>query len=386
MNRFFVTTSPGLEKLLEAELKGLGLNAELEPSGVVAFEGEWYDACRVLLESRVGSRVMMSLRRFSAKTSAMLYDQVRRIEWTKLFTSSQSIAVFAHGDIKETNYALSFAPLKIKDAICDEFRKFNEERPNVNRAEPDVRLEAFIHAGRCELSVDITGEPLHKRGYRLKGSDAPLRESRAAGLLAFAGYDGSQNFVDPFCGSGTIAIEAAMIAKKMAPGLLRPPKAWVLLKLFKEAEPSFHRAYEEAKSRVIESKVKIRASDTNHKTLALARDNALRAKVKDAIEFKVLDAKALVAPDSMIACNPPYGERLGAEEEAMELIQAFTRQAKHHSANSSLTFVLPRGPLEKSIGFKPARKLPIENGPIPSVFLHFELYSGTKKQNIWPDR
>ncbi len=380
-HRFFATTSPGLELLLEKELRSFGLQAELEPSGVVAFEGEWYEAAKVLLNSRVGSRVMLSLRRFSAKTSAMLYDQVRRIEWAKLFNSNQSIAVFAHGDIKETDYALSFAPLKIKDAICDEFRKFGVERPNVDRADPDLRLEAFIHGGRCELSVDITGEPLHKRGYRLKGADAPLRESRAAALLVFAGYDGSQRLVDPFCGSGSIVIEAAMIARKVAPGLLRAPNTWAMMKIFKESEPEFHRAYEEARAAVIaDTDVKIFASDNNHKTLALARDNALRAKIKDSIKFEVLDARELMAPDSMIVCNPPYGERMGDEEEAIELIGAFTRQAKHHSAGSTLNFVLPRGPLEKAVGFKPSRKLFIENGPIPSVFLHFELYSGSRKK------
>ncbi len=220
--RFLVTTAAGLESLLLEELADLGLEAEPTPAGALVLKTDWDGAARILTRSRIASRLLLSIREFSAGHAAMLYDQVRRIDWPKIFSPDDSIAIRGHGATHGTDYTLSFASLKIKDAICDEFRYSGLPRPDVDRADPRVRLTAFFHGGRCELSIDLSGRPLHRRGYREEGAAAPMRENRAAALLRFAGYDGSTPLVDPFCGSGTIVIEAALIALRRAPGLMRP--------------------------------------------------------------------------------------------------------------------------------------------------------------------
>jgi 23S rRNA G2445 N2-methylase RlmL len=375
-----VTSAPGLEDLLRDEIRELGLPAETEPAGTVRTEGAHAAAARILVRSRIASRVLLPLKTFSAKTSAMLYDQVRRIDWPGIFSPELSMAVDVRGSLGDARYALSFAPLKIKDAICDEFRKRELPRPNVDRVNPDVRIAGFYRNGRCALSLDLSGAPLHRRGYRREGGEAPLRENRAAALLRFAGYDGSKPLVDPFCGSGTIPIEAALIALRVAPGLLRPVEAFTLARLSEEGRAALTAERARAEAERLDAPVHaITGRDVAEETLAIARDNARKAGVEHAVRFERGDARALEAPQSFIVSNPPYGERLAETREAAELLRAFTRQVKHASAGSTLGLVVPRGPLEKAIGFRPDERLEVESGPLGLRYLRFAIYAGSRK-------
>lgn len=373
--RFSLTCVPGLEPLLLEELKEFGIDAEASGPGAVSFTANWREASRVALRTRLGSRFLYELRAFSAKNPAMLYDQVRRIDWTEFFGGTRTLAVFAHG--RTEGMRLSFAPLKIKDAICDEIRKKGQERPDVDTKNPDVRVEAFFSGGKCRLSLDLTGEPLHRRGYR-EAMDAPLRENRAAALLRFVGYRDDRPFVDPFCGSGTIALEAAAIACRRAPGLARGKSDWPMIRLFPESAHAFDREYDEAKS---EEKKRpdhpIAGYDSSNAALKVATLNAQRAGL-GFVRFEKRLATELEAPNSWIVANPPYGERLGERKEAVELLSAFTRQAKHNSAGSTLGLVLEAGELEKAVGFKPARKLSLPSGELQLKFLKYELFAGKK--------
>ena len=379
-NRYLVTSAPGLEDILVEELRTLGVTGRREPSGAVVVEGEWVAAARILTRSRVASRVALSLRRFSARTKAMLYDQVRRVNWPAVFSPELTVAVTAQGSIPPTDFVLSYAPLRIKDALCDEFRKYGLPRPDVDRRDPDVRVHAHFHRGRCELSVDLCGAPLHRRGYRAEGAEAPLRENRAAALLLFCGYDGSRPLVDPFCGSGTLPIEGALIATRTAPGLLRDLDRFALVRLF----PATREVLETERAaaageRRDEAPASIRGSDLSPESLAVARSNAVLAGVNDRVQFEEADALHLEAPDSFVVSNLPYGERLETRETAARLVGAFVHRVKHHAVGSTLGLVLPRGDLEHAVGLRPERRQAVESGPLELRFLRYAIYSGTRK-------
>jgi 23S rRNA (guanine2445-N2)-methyltransferase len=377
IDRFIVTSAPGLEGLLADEIRSLGIDPVIEPSGAVTFAGDWTPAARVLVRSRIAGRVHLSLRRFSSRSRAMLYDQIRRLDWPSIFPNSRTFAVQAVGSTEGTDFALSYAPLRIKDAICDEFRKNGQDRPNVDRQTPDVRLSALFFQGRCELSIDLCGEALHRRGYRKEGALAPLRENRAAALLAFCGYDGSRPFRDPFCGSGTIPIEAALIATRTAPGLLRDANRFTMARLFPETkavlEEERRRAASERQER---APCPIVGSDVSEEALKIARQNARLAGMHGSVRFERADAREISAPDSWIVTNPPYGERLEDPAEAKALLEAFIHGLKHRSTGSTLGLVVPRGDLEKSVGLRPAKRLAVESGPLGLRYLVFDIRSG----------
>ncbi len=383
--KFLVTSAPGLQGLLKEELLEIGIpNPTEEESGVVSFEGEWNEASKVLIRSRIASRLLLSLRKFSARNVAMLYDQVRRIDWDDFLQPEMAFAVFAHGNPgSDTDFKLSFAPLKIKDAICDEMRKRCQGfRPMVDRQNPDARIEAFFNGGKCELSVDLSGEALHRRGYREDSGESPLRENRAAALLRFAGFDGSQDLHDPFCGSGTIAIEAALIQQKIAPGLLRPTENFAISKLFPAASAAFaeeRKAAEAEKSRTPPKENRIRASDLRSTPLINAKQNARTARVYNYIEFFEANALKISGENLFLVFNPPYGERLRDLDSAIALLKDFGHHIKHNCPGTKLHLIIPKGELEGAIGFRASRRLNIENGPFASVFLKFEIYSGSKR-------
>lgn len=375
--RFLVASAPGLETLLADELRSLGLDPAVETSGVVAVTGGWEAASRILVRSRIASRVAVSLRRFSSRNRAMLYDQVRRIDWPAVFSPKKTLAVRATGTTGGTDFALSYAPLRVKDAICDEFRKHGLPRPNVDRRSPQVLVNAFFYQTRCELSLDVTGRPLHRRGYRPEGAAAPLRENRAAALLLFCGYDGSRPLVDPFCGSGTIPIEAALIATGTAPGLLRPVADFALAGLVPEAVPAL-----EAERRAAEAERRpapphpITGRDVSAEALAAARANARRARAESWVRFEPGDARELSAPDAWIVTNPPYGERLQDPEAAAALLREFVHRVKHACTGSRLGLVLPRGRLEKGVGLRPEQRLAVESGSLALRYLAYEIRAG----------
>jgi len=375
---FILTTAPGLEELTLNELQSLGIKSTPEDSGAaVRFEGSWEDAAKVLTSSRFGSRLLISLKKFSSKNQRMLYDQVRRVEWAKLFSNfDHTFAVFTHGETEGLDFNLKFAALKIKDAICDEVKKFQGSRPNVHRNEPDLRIEAFFYAGRCELSIDLSGEPLHRRGYREESGEAPLRENRAAALLKFAGFDGTQKLVDPFCGSGTILVEAALMSQNKAPGLLKNPESFAGTRFIKELLPALQKVRTDAAKLVKSSPSQISGADINSLALKEARENLKRAGCSHLVSLDQRDALKLMIPGALIVCNPPYGERLQDAEDAAHLLSDFVRQVKHFCAPSTLVLVLPKGEMEKHVGLKPSESLTVENGNMTIKFLKFEIFAG----------
>ena len=272
--KFFVTCAKGLEELVASELVALGVtSAKLERGGVF-FSGSLIDGCRACLWLRTASRVLLVLAEFPAASPQELYDGVRTIDWPQYLRPEMTMAVDAV--LRDSAMTHSgFIALKTKDAVVDTIRDRFGSRPNVDTKAPDVRINAHLVKNKCTLSLDLAGDPLDRRGYRLDRNKAPLRENLAAALIAFSDWQGDVPFYDPMCGSGTIAIEAALLASKTAPGLLRgkfafqnwpqhDAAAWKLVVIEAEA------------LRLREIKVKVTGFDRSPGSIDMARQNARR--------------------------------------------------------------------------------------------------------------
>ncbi|WP_339893213.1 class I SAM-dependent RNA methyltransferase, partial [Neisseria gonorrhoeae] len=216
----FATCPRGLETVLSQELGSLGCTDVQAFDGGVSCRGGLEQAYAANLHSRTAGRILLRLTKGTYRTERDIYKLAKNINWFNWFTLQQTFKVKI--EAKRANVkSLQFAGLTVKDAVCDAFRDIYDARPSVDKAAPDVRIHAFLDERNVEIFIDTSGEALFKRGYRLDTGEAPLRENLAAGLLLSAGYDGTQPFQDPFCGSGTIAIEAAWIAAGRAPGMMR---------------------------------------------------------------------------------------------------------------------------------------------------------------------
>lgn len=395
--RYFAVSPPGAAELTLRELKGLGARtAHIERSGV-SFEGDQELLYRANLWLRTASRVLVPLRSFSAKSIVMLYDQVRRMRWEDHLDLNRTFAIDAVLVGQPPAFSHSqFAALKIKDAICDRLRELWGERPNVDTRGPDVRLHAlFTEDGKCTLSLDSSGLSLHARGYKRHTFEAPLKENLAAALVLGSDWDARKPFIDPMCGSGTIAIEAALLASRTAPGLSRAKfgfQGW------KNYDPQlWNRLIDQARNARKAPAGKIIASDISARTLEIARAHAEGAGVAEWIDFKTADffrEPAHFDAGSHLVFNPPYGERIGPHSRRSSSVPAprfktadsnperdFYRaigDRLKHGAKGCEAWVLT-GNLEeaKFIGLKPSRKLKLFNGTIECRLLQFKIHAAT---------
>lgn len=372
---FFAVCPKGVEEALAAELAALGAGGIAPATGGASFEGDRRDLYRANLWLRTATRVLVPVAAFEARTPEELYDGARGVAWEAWLAPDGTLAVDAnshHSALRDPRYAA----LKTKDAVCDRFRDRTGRRPSVDAAAPDLRINVHLANDRCTLSLDSSGRSLNKRGYRNETARAPLRETLAAALVELSGWDGKAPFVDPMCGTGTIAIEAALSATRTAPGLLNPSfgflrwldfdrKTW--LELLGEAQ---ERRLEKAPGVIL-------ANDIAPKAVGIARRNARAARVESLIRWSVADARRLAppaGPPGVLVVNPPYGERIGElrdlETLYKELGDAWQEDWKGWSA-----FLFTGNPaLAKKIWLKPERRQVLWNGPIECRFLTYRLY------------
>jgi 23S rRNA G2445 N2-methylase RlmL len=313
--RFFVTCARGTEGPLRRELVDLHLRGPRGDTGGVSFEGQVEHALRACLWSRVGMRVLLELGDFEAPDAGALYAGARAIDWRAHLDTRHTVAVSA---TVRDNPALShsgFAALKLKDALVDSLRDKLGARPDVDPDDPDVRVVLHLHGPRARVYLDLAGEPLHRRGYRVAMSEAPLKESLGAAVLALAGADPQIPFCDPMAGSGTLAIEQALRARRIAPGANRrfgferwPSQAHM---------PAWKRLREEARAAVLPAApAPIRARDVSAPAIEAARKNAAAAGVAADVILEVGPVDRALGPRGegvgTFCTNPPYGERMGA--------------------------------------------------------------------------
>ncbi len=366
---FFATAARGTENVLTEELTELGFEGVVHVRGGVAFSGPDSEGWRACLESRIAQRIQTPVARFACRTPEELYEGALAVDWTEWLTPKKTLAVSAFcmdSEITHTN----FAALKVKDAVVDQIRGKLGDRPSVSRDDADVQIFLHLSSNRATLYLDLAGVPLFKRGYRGGTGEAPLKETLAAAMLRIACWDRKQPLIDPMCGSGTIAIEAALWAANIAPGLFRKQFGFERWADFDAMRISrLARLRGELRGRAHGQTPRITASDSDPVMLELARANARNAGVKLAFRQAAVQELREFSPPVILVTNPPYGERLEADQKFFnELGGALCR------LHGSLVCVLAGTPdIPKSIPPRPAASFPLWNGDIECRFLVYEM-------------
>ncbi|HIA00817.1 MAG TPA: hypothetical protein EYN66_02715 [Myxococcales bacterium] len=381
---YHATCDAGLEAVLEAELLELGAEIVTRTKRGITFSGPWELMWAANLQCRTANRILLQLARFRARDRDALYSAVHKLPWGDFMTAEQTLAADTRtfeSRLRQPQYVNQV----VKDAICDRFRLETRKRPSVDRHNPDIPISVHLANNLCTISLDSSGERLHRRGYRIAAGLAPIRETVAAGLLALAEWSGETSLLDPMCGAGTIAIEAALKARGIAPGLLRlgenrPGFAFARWPSHKETE--FDAFVETLKAKQLPSApVAIRASDRDRQVLKKALHNAERAGVQDDIKFTCKDIADVYAADSegTVITNPPYGMRLGDRAEVEELYQTLGNTLKHHFHGHTAWVVVGDKVLGGKVGLRPSRRFPVRNGSLDCKLFRFDLYAGSKK-------
>lgn len=393
VQNFFATTAKGMEDLLAEELrscaeglKGAGVG-KLSRAGV-PFHGPLELAYRVCLHSRIANRVLLPLKKFEAATPEKLYGGVKSIRWSDHMRAAGTLAVdFAasHSKITHTH----FGALKTKDAICDQLRSVQGERPSIDVARPDIRVNVYLHQDQATVSLDLSGGSLHSRGYRSEQRIAPLKENLAAACLKLAGYSEvlaqGGGFVDAMCGSGTIAIEAAQMAARIAPGLARAHYGFLA---WKGHDPKlWETLLEEARAaRIVDPKKvpPIVGYDEDFRAVRVALANLESAGLRGFVHFEKRDLAGAVPPPrvdtGLFLVNPPYGERLGEESGLIPLYREIGNTMKQRFKGWRGGVLTGSAVLAKEVGLKPSRRHVLFNGAIECRLLTYELYSGTRTE------
>jgi len=370
------TCTRGLEEVLRAELQQLGHAEATCGRGAVSFRGGQAEVLRANLWLRTAMRVLRQLVEGPAGSREALYELAAGVAWEDLILPRQTLVVEGAGR-GEGFRSAAFAVLTVKDAIVDRLRQRWGSRPDVAKSGADIAVHLHLSGQRAGLALDSSGEPISHRGYRPRGGPAPLAESLAAGLLLLAGYDGRQPFLDPMCGTGTIAIEAALIATRKAPGSARTfaCERWPGhdAAMAREARAAATQGCRDAAAPVV-------AADADQRAVTSARRNAHAAGVEHGITFERRDVRELQAPGegAVIVTNPPYGERLGNPTELAGLYRELGSALKHRASGATAWLLVGNPELAKCIGLRPSRRVILWNGPIECRLLRFDLYPGRR--------
>jgi putative N6-adenine-specific DNA methylase len=360
--------------VLHAELTDLRLARVERQVGGVYFEGSSTDAMRVNLESRVAVRVLRRVSRFLADSSDALYEGALAVEWSRFLKPGASLLVAAQTRESALDHSL-FVEQRVKDAICDEQRAARGERPEVDKDQPDLRVHAHLFRDRCTLSVDTSGESLHRRGWRRFQGPAPLAETLAAGLLSLSGWDRRSPLIDPFCGSATLLVEAALLAAGRAPGLSRASFAFEAFPDHEAARWRDLRAAAEARVR-LPRKLQLLGSDADRSVVEGARQNLAAAGVGDSVrlEFgRAEDFTPRAGWNGWIVTNPPYGERVGSARELVAVYRRFGERLRNACAGYHLALFSGNPELDAQLGLEFASRTKLANGAISCELLRAEL-------------
>ena len=376
--KIVVKTFAGLEPVLAMELHSIGAEAVQQERRAVSFLGDTAMLYKANFLLRTALKVLKPIAYFRVNNKEDLYNQAKNIPWKDFLTLGKSFSI--DSTVQSEMFVNSmYASLKVKDAIADYFRESLGKRPSVSQEDPDIRIHVYLMGDYCEISLDSSGESLHKRGYRLGQGEAPLNEVLAAGMILLAGWQGETDFLDPMCGSGTLLIEAAMISRGIPAGMYRKSFGFERWLDFDEGLFSdiYNADYEK------ESSVRIAGSDISVQSCAMAKANIKNAGLSKVIEVETRDFLELDPPfaKGIIVTNPPYGERLKARSIA-DLYKAVGDVLKQKYAGYTAWVISSSEDGFKSIGLKPSRKIELFNGALPCSFRSFELFRGTHKQTV----
>ncbi len=366
-------TFQGLEGILAEELTELGANNIQTGRRMVSFTGNKELLYRSNFALRTAIRVLKPIKHFRATSADEVYEAVKEIDWSEYMTLETTFAVDSVVFSTEFRHS-KFVAYKVKDAIVDQFRERTGNRPNIRITEPDLRLHIHVAEYDCTLSLDSSGESLHRRGYRQQAVEAPLNEVLAAGIILLTGWRGETDFIDPMCGSGTLPIEAALIAKNIAPGVYRQGYAF-------EKWPDFdaellQRIYDDdSQERPFEHH--IYGYDNNREAVTIATNNVKAAGLSQNITIELRDFKDFTQPASpaILVTNPPYGERISAPD-LLGLYRMIGERLKHQFCDGTAWVLSYREECFDAIGLKPSLKTPLYNGSLECELRKYQIFDG----------
>ena len=366
----------GLEPVLAKELTQLGANDVEIGRRMVSFTGDKELMYRANFQLHTAIRILKPIHHFKARSADDVYEEIKKIDWTEYLGTDKTFTVDSVVFSEEFRHS-KFVSYKVKDAIVDQFREKTGKRPNISVANPDIRLNMHIAEDKCTLSLDSSGESLHRRGYRQESVEAPLNEVLAAGMILLSGWQGDTDFIDPMCGSGTLIIEAALIARNMAPGLFRKEYAFEKWPDF-DAD-LFDEIYND-ESLEREFNHKIYGYDIDMKAVNTARLNVKAAGLSDIISVEQQDFKDFTQPQnkSIIITNPPYGERISTPD-LMGTYKMIGERLKHQFKGNDAWVLSYREECFDQIGLKPSIKIPLYNGSLECEFRKYQMFDGKLK-------
>jgi putative N6-adenine-specific DNA methylase len=369
-------TFMGLEPVLAKELTQLGVNNVHIGRRMVSFTGNKEMMYRANFQLHTAIRILKPIKHFKARTADEVYDEVKKIDWSNYLDLKKSFSVDSVVFSDEFRHS-KFVAYKVKDAIVDQFRENSGQRPNISVSAPDIRLNIHIAEYDCTLSLDSSGESLHRRGYRQESVEAPLNEALAAGMIMLTGWHGETDFIDPMCGSGTVLIEAALIARNMSPGVFR--KEYAFEKWPDFDQDLFDTVYND-ESQEREFSHKIYGFDIDQKAVNTARLNIKAAGLSNDIIVDVADFKNFTQPKerSIIIMNPPYGERISTPD-LLGTYKMIGERLKHQFLNNDAWVLSYREECFDQIGLKPSIKIPLYNGSLECEFRKYQIFDGKMK-------
>jgi putative N6-adenine-specific DNA methylase len=381
-------TFKGLEQVLAQELIELGANDVLIERRAVSFKGDKALLYRANLCLRTAIRVLVPIKeerlrlQKGVKPEDQVYEIAKAIDWSRFMTADTSFAIDATVYSELFRNSL-FVTYRVKDAIVDYWKEKAGKRPNVNTENPDLRVNLHVGNDHVTISLDSSGESLHKRGYRVANTEAPINEALAAGMLLLAGWKGQSDFYDPMCGSGTLPIEAALIARNIAPGVFRKSFAF-------EKWPDFDADLwsdiynDDSQEREFDHKIygsdasffAIQQATKNIKAAGVGRDIELKQVRMEELRGESQESKA----NALVMINPPYGERLASNKDMEDLYGKIGSALKHHFTGATAWIISSNEAAMKCIGLKPSKKLRLLNGELDCQFNRYDLFAGKRNE------
>lgn len=387
----FVTCPKGLENLLQDELTQLGATDSRQTVAGVSCEATLETAYRICLWSRLGNRVLMPLAEGEVADADALYALVQTVDWLEHLRPSGTLTVDFNGRSDEINNT-HFGALKVKDAIVDQIRSATGQRPSVERNQPDLRINVHLHRKRATVALDLSGDSLHRRGYRLKAGAAPMKENLAAAVLIRAGWPDPalDTLLDPMCGSGTLLTEGALMAADIAPGLFR--QTFGFSRWPGHDSRLWQQLVEEARQRRSAGLARVTARfygfDADREVLSRAAENARRAGVAELIRFEQRPLEQLQRPPEsekgLLVTNPPYGERLGEAQSLMFLYRTLGERLKQHFAHWQAAVFTGNPDLCKVMKLRSEKQYRLFNGTIDSKLLLFAVHEHSEEETRSP--
>jgi putative N6-adenine-specific DNA methylase len=377
-SQYFASCPRGLESILSDELLDLGAAEIKIVDGGVKFESTTEIMYRANLTSRIATRILCRVANGNYKTEDDLYNAALNVKWTNLFDVSHGIKVSTTG-VKCPLKSLDFMTLRIKDAVCDQFRSKVNARPNVEIRDPDIRIHLYLEVDYFDLYIDTSGQPLYQRGFRKSSVEAPIRENLAAGILALSGWQPGDPLLDPMCGSGTFLIEAAMIALNQAPGLKRS----FGFEHWKDFDSILFNNIKSEYQAQIKPLVfsHIYGSDEDLRAIRVTKSNLAEAGLKIAVELSCKSFSDIVAPTKkgVLITNPPYGVRIGEDEDLAKAYPLWASTMKKKLSGWRTYFLTSDLRMPKLMRLSPSKKTPLYNGALDCRLFEIKMVAGSNR-------